>query len=543
MANWQLPVERFTAQLPAAYYLDRLEFATAADIWNIEVTGLADDGEFMLELSVDASCKRLNISIDHSAFTACCITDGMVRLPAAVVNEHLMFDVHCPDAASCPVTNIILRDVSCPDAPVQTFDTYTRDINLDPCNLLQDWPATQKRIMAEDFDLADLAVMRDELIDFSASRQVLDVDDPHYGAIYSDEDKYSFTDAIYAALAFWRRFERTNDPQWQARALIARDYCFKGQYRNTGDPGADGAWTSMGIIDTPEGKGFRRITDKWSWGSGVDTCLICTAVWRLWSAGMPFESEHLDQLRATANWQQRNWVAPGWFSHHQHMELTCLNVNSLAAGAIASVHTVLTGCGQTGLSETLLHHAAIGYHHVLNCQEAIGVFPYRRGDNKRGGAYSLENLPDNGIGLTHQLPFIQMPCSPLSLDRLAAPMRRSALWYLLCSRWDDAGHLILEADDDPTYCSGLAFGNFTWCRITMSDIISQLWDTIGDRDFWRQFVRSHLRTIRQCYWNTDDPTRSPLKPTVVPDIKLVSWQQQTQWAAVIFDMLIDRYDV
>jgi hypothetical protein len=242
------------------------------------------------------------------------------------------------------------------------------------------------------------------------------------------------------------------------------------------------------------------------------------------------------------NWQRRNWVEPGWFSHHQHMDRTCLNVNSLAASAIASVHTVLTGSGQVGVSDTLLHHASIGYHHVLNCQEAIGVFPYRRGDHARGGAYQSENLPDNGIGLTHQLPFVQMDASGVSMDQITAPMRRSALWYLLCSRWDADGALVLDINADPAYCSGLGFGNFTWCRLTMVDIISQLWDHIGDKDFWQQFVRSHLRTIRQQYWNTDTPDASPLKPTVIPGIKLVSWQQQSQWAAVIFDMLIDRFD-
>jgi hypothetical protein len=53
--------------------------------------------------------------------------------------------------------------------------------------------------------------MRDALVAWTQRRQVTDESDPHFGAIYSEEDKYDFRDAAAAAVAFaraWRRERR-----------------------------------------------------------------------------------------------------------------------------------------------------------------------------------------------------------------------------------------------------------------------------------------------------------------------------------------------
>ena len=541
MSNLRFDAARFVARLPRAYYADTLDMAPAPGVWNIEVDSLAVSGTCRLRLRFAEGVGAAKVCLDRRVFEPVAISDRATVVPVTVDHQLLSFDVEVQPAIlqRCPLECVELIDPSCPDrAPVE-FARYTRDTRMEQCNLLDDWAASRRRIESEDFDLHELVRMRDALIDWSARRQVLDRNDSHYGAVYSEEDKYSFTDAIFAACAFMRRFKRTGDHGWHDRAVAARDYAFKGQYHDTGDPGRDGAWASMGIIDDPRGKRFRRIADPWAQASGVDTCIIAVASGQLHAMGMPFADGQLDQLRHVGTWQKANRIAPDWFSHHEGADTQCLNMNALAAAGLYAVHRVLHDRTGAGLDEPLLREADRAYEHVLGAQEAIGVYPYLLGDWRRGGAYHLHNLPDNGIGLYHQMHLVRDPLSPFSLAGLRDPMRRSALWYLLTSRWD-GDHLVLEYDAGDEYCRGLAFGNFTWCRVTMADVISQLWNTIGDATFWRQFVRAHLRTVREHYWNHDDPEHAPIRASVVP-VGLVSWIQQAEWAALVFDNLATRF--
>lgn len=549
MPNYTFEPRQFTVRLPKAYYEQSLDLALAADIFSFEVNALPVEGRFELQLTFCPEVESAALSLDRETFEELTLHAGAATLPVTVDHCLLSFEVRVAGAApglETPLREVRLVDPAAPDRDPEPFTRYSRDTKLSNCNLLENWPEAHDRIMSETFDLHELTVMRDEIVAWVASRQVLDRNDPHAGAAYSEEDKYCFKDAIFAACCFMRKYLETGKAQWLDRATAARDYCFKGQYRNTGDLGKDGCWASMGIIDDKRGKLFRRITDAWALGSGVDTALIGLQCEHLQSMGMAFTEAHLEQLCGGVDWNLRNMVKPGWFSHHEDMDLLCLNMNSLGASLFYAVHRMLCDTGHPGLADVVLKEADAGIEHVLRCQEAIGVYPYRPYESSlsRGGSYSLENLPDNGIGMQALVQTLRNPFYRLGFEDLGEHLRRTALWYLLCSRFED-GHLMLEVSREPGYLQGVAFGNFTWCRITMLDILSQVWDHIGNSAFWKQFCLCQVRTLREVLWNTENPGTAPIKRSAVPgvDLSVVSWIQQAEWAAFVFDNLARRYGV
>jgi hypothetical protein len=543
MNNLRFEAENFTTQLPVAYYCDRLDLSSAEDIYNFEVNALPSNGIFELEIRFKPEVKNVQLSLQRGAFRDLALENNNAVIQVNIDHRLLSFDVRVPgwNKKELPLDEVRLTDCESRELEYETFKLYQRDTKLSDCNLITDWSKSYAAVMEEDFPLSELENMRNELTTWIAERQVLDKSNPHYGAVYSEEDKYCFRDAIFAACCFMREYLRTGQEEWYERACLARDYCYRGQYRNTGDSGKDGCWAAMGIIDDKSGSGFRRITDKWAQSSGVDTALIAIQSDKLHRMGMSFSPEHLDQLAGAVSWNLRNMVAPGWFSHHEGMDLYCLNMNSLGASMFYAVHRMFLESGHPGLSPAMLSEAETGFQHVLKCQEAIGVYPYRPFSFKRGGAYNLQNLPDNGIGLQAAMAMIRNPHSPFSFAELKEPMRRTALWYLSTSRFAK-GHLVLDYSDDPEFFKGLAFGNFTWCRITMLDIISQLGDDIGDKQFWQQFCRCHLRTIRETLWNYEDNKSAPIKAAIGP-VKVVSWIQQAEWAAYVFDNLAMRFGI
>jgi hypothetical protein len=544
LKNLKFNPENFLVKLPAAYYSNELDMAPAEDIWNFEANALPAEGNRTLCLKLAEGVGFVDLSVFNGKFLRVNAPDGKCVLPVSIPQQRLTFDIRAPGGGSRPLREVTLISPSGLSGAPEEFNPRKRDIKLENCNLLEDWQKSREKIMSENFDLSILAEMRDEIVRWSANRQVTDRSDPHYGAIYSEEDKYCFRDAIFAACCFMRAYLRTGVPEWKERAVAARDYCYKGQYRDSGCPGKDGAWAAMGIIDDPEGKKFRRITGKWAQASGVDTSLIGIMSGELFSMGMEFSERHLKQLSDAVEWNFRNELAYGWFSHHEGMRFNCLNVNFLASSMIYSAHRILLESTGRGLSQEALDEAGAAFRNALECQEAIGVYPYRRADIVRGGKYSLDNFPDNGIGLQAAMCLLKNPLSPFNLDNTRENMRRTALWYLLCSRFEK-DHLILEHNASPEYIAGVAFGNFTWCRVTMLDIISQLWDGIGDTGFWKQFCRCHLRTIRETLWNEDTAGKAPINRSAVPgkDLNLVSWIQQAEWAAWVFDNLAGRYGV
>lgn len=527
--------EDYATRLPAAYYSNELNMIPAENIWNFEINGLPEYENAVLDLRFIETVDSVEIRIKGHEFQKVAVCDHHAEISVSLNERILSFDIRLDagtDCGTCPLSEISL---SIPDADLPD---YKRETALENCNLLSDWTGSYEKIMSEDFDLSEIAVMRDEIFEWIAGRQVLSKDDPHYGAVYSEEDKYCFRDAVFAAACFMKKYRRTGENAWFERAVAARDYSFKGQYLGTGNPAKDGAWAAMGIIDDPAGKNFRRITDKWAQASGVDSSIIGIVSGELYEMGMPFSDVQLEQLVQAVAWNIRNEIGYGWFSHHEGMTLNCINVNTLAASMLYSVHKVLMESRGIGLKKEILEEAGQSVRNVMQCQEAIGVFPYRKGDFKRGGKYSCENLPDNGMTLQALMYLLKNKYGKFSLSGLAGNLRKSALWYLLCSRWEN-GRLVLEYRTDEEFLKSVAFGNFTWCRMMMIDVISQEWDHIGNTLFWKQFIRCHLRTLRETFWNENDKTRAPLKSSVVP-IRLVSWIQQAEWACWVLDNLIDR---
>ncbi len=540
--QYRLDPSLICARLVRAYFGSELDLSLREDIWNYEVVGRVPCGEYRLVAMVDSAGADVKYSADGVEFSPCELTNGRLEIDVSVDHERLGFYVQASAGEAGPLRDLVLISPDGIDEEA-LIECPRRDTLLSDCNLWGErWPEARRVIESEGFNLNELPVMRDELIDWSASRQVLDSSDPHFGAIYSEEDKYCFVDAAFAALAFERRHVKTGDAQWRHRATIARDYAFRGQYRHTGDSAKDGAWASMGIIDDPDGSSFRRITDKWRQASGVDMNIICTVASQLTMLGLCCTPKQLTQLEEACLWQKRNALGPGWFSHHEGMNRNCLNVCALGASQVFAAHHMLKSAGGAGIDQGLIDDALKAYGHVISCQESIGVLPYRMGENRRGGKYWMHNLPDNGMTWYHLLRFLRNPLVPVSLEDDCRSVRRVALWYLMCCGLED-GYLKLAYDDSrECYEHSIGFGNFTWCRVTMLDVISQLWDVIGDTEFWKQFARCHLRTLRETAWNTSDNNTAPLKASVVP-VRLVSWVQRAEWAAVVFDNLAARCGV
>ncbi|OQA79763.1 MAG: hypothetical protein BWY31_04174 [Lentisphaerae bacterium ADurb.Bin242] len=522
----------FTIELPFPYTHGRR-------IFNFEAVTLpCPDGKYPLHLRFHRDCGPLALSFDHMGFIPLAAPEA--SLETRITEGMLGFDFEAPEwtGASFPLESVALQ-TSGQAGNDAFFEKYIRRTGIEKCNLFEDWAGTRRRILDASFEPVLLEQMRDAIVDFSASHQVLDPENPHFGAIYSpEEDKYCFRDAIFAACCFMRRYLRTQNETWRNRARLARDYSFRGQYR-TGGSAKDGCWAAMGIIDDSAGKRFRRITDPWAQASGVDSALICIYSDRLRRMGLDFSPEQIAQMEQAVCWLMRNKVSPGWFAHHEGAAYHCANMNFLGSSMVFAVERMLQESGGRSLPDSILQTARDAFSRVMETQQAIGVFPYRTDLFERGGAYDQQNLPDMGMGLQAAVFLLANPCFPLAFHDVRESLRRAALWYLLTSRFENG---LLQADYrmDREFFEGLAFGNFTWCRIMMLFVISSVCETTGDTAFWHGFLRSHLRTIKETLWNGTDPTRSPLLPAIGP-VKLVSWIRQNEWAALVFDDLAIRF--
>jgi hypothetical protein len=57
-----------------------------------------------------------------------------------------------------------------------------------------------------------------------------------------------------------------------------------------------------------------------------------------------------------------------------------------------------------------------------------------------------------------------------------------------------------------------------------------------------QFSRCHLRSIRETLWNHTNKNSAPIKAAIGP-VKVISWVQQAEWAAYVFDNLAMRFGI
>jgi len=194
--NLKFIAEDFITCLPAAYYSDYLDLNPAANIYNFEVNALPYNGVFELEIKFKPEIKDAEIGLRHNGFRKLVLKDNRTVIQVNIDHRLLSFDIRVNrHKKESPLDEFILNE--CGAHELEIFKLYKRDTNLTACNLTADWTGSYKTIMEDDFPLCELENMRDELTAWIAGRQVMGKKDPHYGAIYSEEDKYCFRDAIF----------------------------------------------------------------------------------------------------------------------------------------------------------------------------------------------------------------------------------------------------------------------------------------------------------------------------------------------------------
>jgi hypothetical protein len=534
--------EDFTAKLPWFYHGAGFDPPRETAVFNFEVNGLSlPSRTYALTLVLSEPRDCLEISRDGNRFI-----DAMGRgrlVPMAPVDVttgrvSVCFRTDSPRKAS-PVSEVYLHplDMKLVDVPkIPLFTEYVRDTGSDDSEALRRWDELWPMLEECDVEGRHLFEMRRALLDWAERRQVLDEADPHYGAIYSEEDKYDFRDAAAAAVAFARTWRECGDPAWRDRAVAARRYVYRGQHECAERRGGwahmvSGEWGGDHQVD------YRRITDPLPPVDGVDTAIIINLLCSTIDAGLEPDDEDIQRLRQGGEWVRRSELRPGVFAHHEGATHDCQNSNALAAMALSRAHNTLRAL-DADAPASWLDAARRGFAHYLEGQEAIGVWPYKFGEIGRGQRFGQQNVPDQGMGLYHFL---------LAADELGMTgrrdvqdaLRRAARWYLCTCRIDDG-------DPRPTIDleyqregGGLMFSSFTWCRFMAAASLLRISRVTGETEPWRALALRLMEHVRAKLWNEDDPERAPVVASCREDIKLHSWIAAAEWEAVLLGEMIE----
>lgn len=534
--------EDFSARLPWFYYGTEFDPPRESDVFNFEVNGLQlPDRCYALTLVLSDPRDSLEVSRDGERFIEALGRAGLV--PMAPVNVStgricLHYRGDSPGAPN-PVSEVQLHPlavklVDVPGAPL--FTDYIRDIGAAESEALNRWDELWPMLAECDLDGRGLFGMRAALVEWAARRQVRDESDPHFGAIYSEEDKYDFRDAAAAAVAFTREWQSTGNPEWRDRARDARRYVYRGQH----DEGERlGGWAHMvsGEWGGDHQVDFRRITDPLPPVDGVDTAIIINLLCSAIDAGLEPEDEDIHRLRLGAEWMRRSELRPGVFAHHEGATHDCQNSNALAAMALSRAHNTLAAQGADAPT-SWFEAARRGFRHYLEGQEAIGVWPYIFAGVGRGQRFGHQNVPDHGMGLYHFL----VAADELGLTHrhdVQAALKRAARWYLCTTRIDEADPQCTIDLEYQREGGGLLFSSFTWCRFMAAGALLRISRVTDEQEPWRALALRLMEHIRAKLWNEDDPERAPVVASCRPDIKLHSWIAAAEWEAVLLGEMID----
>jgi len=535
---YRFSLPHFGERLPAFYYHHDLT-VTKSEIVNLEVNGIpAPSGlyDIYLEQSGEEADRIGKLAVQPGQWLD--IDPGAggghrLILPGYhLANQRLTIDF-CTNRAEGPLPagSVLLvpagREPG--DCEIVEYTAYRRDTELQRRPFYQNWPRLLERVAATDSEVASPEVasfqaMWEDMVDYAAQRQVLDPVDPHYGAIYSDEDKYSFRDAACAAVAFMQRFHKERSAEWKNRARLALDYAYRGQ-QFTADPEVLGGIGEMGMLGS-KGR-YRRIYEKPSGISGVDTGIIACHAVRALELGLTVEDQDIEALRHIAVWFQNNEYRLCQLRHHQGAVTDCQNSNAIGAAALTLISQFLQAQGVfvPGAWWAIARRTVM---HVLDGQEAIGEWPYIFGQIGRGQKYHYQSIPDQGM-LIHHLLLCRADEEFARLINESGCLPRLAYWYLLTSRFVEEGDITLDYEEAPG--TGLGFSCFTWCRFMACAAIAAMLPEIGNRDFWWRFVFSQLQFIQRKLYKPGTG-RAPVLPSVVP-LTLHSWIQALEWNAVL----------
>ncbi len=471
----RLAAADFTAQLPWFYHNLPFDRWQQHDIYSLEVNGWdLPPGQYTVALLPHGKPTSLAVGFDGIRFQQVPVRDGRAQLaPLRIDNRMLSLYLKTPGAPQGgPLESVLVYpaadDASSASSSAVPFAGYRRDIRLQEREILgQDsWGEFYALLRRDSFGKRELRAMFNDVLDWCRRRQVLEPGNPHYGAIYSEEDKYDFRDAAAAAVCFAYAWRDTRDEQWRRRALAARAYVYRGQHVD--DPANPDQYGALCQMVPP----FRRLGDKLPAVNGVETCIAINLLVKTFELGLEPSDEDLRRLRLAAQWVAASEFQPGTFRHHEGTTWDCQNSNSLAAMALARAYQALNRRGHHP-PESWLDAARRGMRHWVEGQEAIGCWPYRFAMIGRGQAFHERNLPDQGMGAYHFLvacgerPF---PGEPNIQDR----MRRAARWWLCTSRIDRRAPLPTIDLDDRKTGGALKFSAFTWCRFMAAASLMRL---------------------------------------------------------------------
>ena len=540
----RLKAADFVAQLPSLYY-DR-DCAQLHDHSrrSFEANGLPlPPGHYDVHLRMQPD-QTLRLSEEPNA-PAYFSAPGWRVLPSFPLPARLLSFDFDADGDDLPFTEVVITPEGLPletalDAAVP-YDRYVRDTLADTRPHFRDWAPFYARLRQGGFGADDLQAMHDEIVDWAAGRQVLDEGDPHYGAVYSEEDKYDGRDAAAAAACFTRRWRLTGDDEWRQRALLARAYTYRLQRHEPGNPAHDGGFVHM--VHGTWGVNFTRLEPPWPGIDGVDTSLVVHQLCRAADLGLPLDDTDCEVLTQAAQWLRHSEALPGMFLHHEGATHDCQNANALGLSALVRItHTlaqpgrgVATGDGDPA---AWLAAAARGLDHYLSGQEAIGVWPYHFAMvGRRAGQYHFSNIPDHGIGLSHLTRVAHL--APLcDHPGLLPALRRAACWYLGVSGLD-GDTTNLDYDRRPDLGDDICFAGFTWCRFTAAATLLRIARLTGETEPWRSLALRLMEHVRRHLWQRDDPSHAPVVAHARPEARLATWCQAAEWNASMLSEMIE----
>ena len=536
----------FTAQLPWFYHGLAFDKFREHDIHSFEANGLdLRPGDYTVALIPRGRAAKLSVSFDGKTFEDVPARDGRVELNGVAIRSRMlrMYVEAVEGRTESPLESVLAYPPEVTLAKAQdsaeTFKEYRRNIRLRDREILQEdnWDEFSQVLGRTGFGKKQLRAMFDDIVDWCKRRQVLDPDDIHYGAIYSEEDKYDFRDAAAAAVCFTHAWRDTGDDEYRLRAVLARDYCYKGQHMD--DPSnlvRFGGFSHM--IHGVWGPGMQRLGGELGNAVGVETGIIANLLVKLIELGLEPSEKDVEHLRAAAVWMINNECSPGTFRHHEGASHDCQNSNALGAEAIVRAYFALEKLGREPPEEWLAA-ARRGVVHYVEGQEAIGCWPYVFATIGRGQAFCEHNIPDQGMGAYHFLVACDTPAFR-ELPGADDAMRRAARWWLSVSRLDRSGPFTTIDLDDREARGTLKFSKFTWCRFMAAASLMRIAKATGEEEPWRQLALRYMEHVDTKLRNRSDPEKAPFKRATSEEMTLCSWIQAVEWAGVLLREMEER---
>ncbi len=528
----------FSAQLPWFYHGVALEKYQEHSIWSFEVNGLElSAGKYTVAIVPKGEPSELAVSWDGRTFEQRQVREGRVELTDIGRDSRMLsfYTKATGGERSNPVECVLVypagRSFAEAKEAAKAYRPYERKIRLDEREILQKehWDEFSAVLQRGKFGKKQLREMFEEILRWCMRRQVLDANDPHYGAIYSEEDKYDFRDAAAAAVCFMRAWRDTGDEEYRRRALLARAYVYKGQHReNRANTEQYGGFCQM--VGGKWGE-FRRLKGPLPNVTGVETAIVANLLVKTYELGLAPSQEDMDYLNAAATWVLNSEFHPGVFHHHQGSTTDCQNSNILGAMALARAHQALEKLGRKP-PESWLEASRRGFAHYVEGQEAIGCWPYLFATIGRGQAFREQNLPDQGMGMYH---FLVACDTPTFRDQPAAreAMKRAARWWLAMSRIDREPPYATIDLDSRAVRPGLRFSTFTWCRFMAAASLLRIAQNTDEKEPWRALALAYMEHVRTKLWNTSDPNKAPVQRAAKEPMTLYSWIQAVEWEGAL----------